>query len=66
MKRVASSGMPVRESLLNVPLFAERPVYKAAWGRDSVWGNDEPAILVSEIMEISLTAFSDALSNGTM
>ena len=66
MKEGASTGMPVRESLLNDTLFAERPDYKAAWEAIQVGAKMRPAIPeFSEIMEISMTALSDALSNGT-
>lgn len=62
----AASGMPVRESLLNDELFSERPDYAAAW--DAIQGGAKmrPAIPeFSEIMEISMTALSDVLTNGT-
>ena len=66
MKEGASTGMPVRETLLNDTLFAERPDYKAAWEAIQAGAKMRPAIPeFSEIMEISMTALSDALSNGT-
>ncbi|MDE8682762.1 hypothetical protein PZH33_22765, partial [Blautia schinkii] len=60
MKEGASTGMPVRESLLNDTLFAERPDNKAAWEAIQVGAKMRPAIPeFSEIMEISMTALSD-------
>ena len=62
----AESGMPVRESLLNDELFEERPDYAAAWDAIQAGAKMRPAIPeFTEIMEISMTALSDVLTNGT-
>lgn len=62
----ANYGMPVRESLLNDDLFNERPDYSAAWEAIQEGAKMRPAIPeFSEIMEISMTALSDVLANGT-
>lgn len=66
MREGAASGMPVRESLLNDDLFAERQDYAAAWDAIQGGARMRPAIPeFSEIMEISMTALSDVLTNGT-
>lgn len=66
MKEGASTGMPVRESLLNEALFEERPDYAAAWEAIQAGAKMRPAIPeFSEIMEISMTALADVLTNGT-
>ena len=58
--------MPVRESLLNDELFEERPDYAAAWDAIQAGAKMRPAIPeFTEIMEISMTALSDVLTNGT-
>ena len=58
--------MPVRESLLNDELFAERQDYAAAWEAIQGGAQMRPAIPeFSEIMEISMTALADVLTNGT-
>lgn len=66
MAEGAESGMPVRESLLNDELFAERQDYAAAWEAIQGGAQMRPAIPeFSEIMEISMTALADVLTNGT-
>lgn len=66
MAEGADSGMPVRESLLNDDLFNERPDYAAAWEAILAGAKMRPALPeFSEIMEISMTALSDVLANGT-
>ena len=66
MKEGAEAGMPVRESLLNDELFAERQDYAAAWEAIQGGAQMRPAIPeFSEIMEISMTALADVLTNGT-
>lgn len=66
MKEGTASGMPVRESLLNEELFNERPDYAAAWEAIQAGAKMRPAIPeFSEIMEISMTALSDVLANGS-
>lgn len=66
MTEGADFGMPVRESLLNNELFDERPDYAAAWEAIQAGAKMRPAIPeFSEIMEISMTALSDVLVNGT-
>lgn len=66
MTEGADFGMPVRESLLNNELFDERPDYAAAWEAIQAGARMRPAIPeFSEIMEISMTALSDVLVNGT-
>lgn len=66
MAEGAESGMPVRESLLNDELFSERQDYAAAWEAIQSGAQMRPAIPeFSEIMEISMTALADVLTNGT-
>lgn len=66
MAEGAESGMPVRESLLNDELFAERQDYAATWEAIQGGAQMRPAIPeFSEIMEISMTALADVLTNGT-
>lgn len=66
MEEGAESGMPVRESLLNDDLFSERQDYAAAWEAIQGGAQMRPAIPeFSEIMEISMTALADVLTNGT-
>lgn len=66
MEGGAAAGMPVRESLLTDELFEERPDYGAAWESIQAGAKMRPAIPeFTEIMEISMTALADVLTNGT-
>lgn len=66
MREGTASGMPVRESLLTDELFEERPDYGAAWESIQAGAKMRPAIPeFTEIMEISMTALSDVLTNGS-
>lgn len=65
MKGGAEAGMPVRESVLTEELLAERPDYAAAWEAIQSGAKMRPAIPeFTEIMEISMTALADVLTNG--
>ncbi|MDO4273852.1 MAG: extracellular solute-binding protein [Eubacteriales bacterium] len=66
MEGGAASGMPVRESILTEELLNERPDYAAAWEAIQAGAKMRPAIPeFTEIMEISMTALADVLTNGT-
>lgn len=66
MEGGVDDAMPVRESLLTDELFAERQDYAAAWESIQAGAKMRPAIPeFTEIMEVSMTALADVLTNGT-